>query len=132
VTEIITRDDFDVDLIDVMGSDQSITHAAKVSTLGADSLDTETSVGLINFLMKNRHGTPFEHASMTFRVTAPIFVWREFHRHRIGFSYNEESGRYKQLDPVFYVPSSERNLIQEGKPGHYVYVPGTVQQVVND
>lgn len=63
--------------------------------------------------------TPFEHSAITFLVHAPIFVWREWHRHRIGFSYNEESGRYKTLDPVFYIPDRERPMMKvEGwKPG---------------
>lgn len=63
--------------------------------------------------------TPFEHNSMTFYVRAPIFVWREYHRHRIGFSYNEESGRYKTLDPVFYLPTTDRPMMKvDGwKPG---------------
>ncbi|WP_204268146.1 FAD-dependent thymidylate synthase, partial [Escherichia coli] len=65
--------------------------------------------GLINYLMRDRHGSPFEHNSMTFYVQAPIFVFREFMRHRIA-SYNEESGRYRELRPVFYVPARERNL----------------------
>jgi flavin-dependent thymidylate synthase len=125
-----------------MGGDDMICKAARVSTLGAESLETQESAGLINFLMKNRHGSPFEHGSMTFRISAPIFVWREFMRHRIGFSYNEESGRYKVLDPVFYVPArkfwnSDRNewipgrhLIQVGKPGHYEFEQGTDGQEV--
>ena len=54
--------------------------------------------------MRDRHGSPFEHNSMTFYVQAPIFVFREFMRHRIA-SYNEESGRYRELRPVFYVPA---------------------------
>jgi len=62
---------------------------------------------------------------MTFFVRAPIFVFREWHRHRIGVSINEESGRYSQLKPVFYVPAPERKLMQVGKPGHYEYVEGT-------
>ena len=49
-------------------------------------------------------------------MQAPIFVFREFQRHRIA-SYNEESGRYKELSPVFYVPAPERNLVQTGKTG---------------
>lgn len=125
------RCDVDVDLMQHMGSDSAIVAAAKVSTKGAASVeefDSEAGAGLINFLMKNRHGTPFEHNAMTFFISAPIFVFREFHRHRIGWSYNEESGRYKQLDPVFYVPGSDRNLVQVGKPGHYEYVPGTAAQ----
>ena len=71
--------------------------------------------------------SPFEHNSMTFFVSAPIFVFREFQRHRIA-SYNEESGRYRELRPVFYVPGPERKLVQEGKPGHYVFVDGTSEQ----
>lgn len=78
--------------------------------------------------MKNRHGTSFEHNAMTFYVKAPIAVFREFQRHRIGFSYNEVSGRYKKLDPVFYVPPPERPLVQVGKPGEYKFIPGSDEQ----
>lgn len=123
--------DLTIKLVNSMGDDAAIVAAAKVSTTGVNSLDEmgkPAGTGLINFLMKNRHGTPFEHNSMTFFIKAPIFVFREFHRHRIGWSYNEESGRYKQLDPEFYIPGPERNLIQEGKPGHYIHVPGTAGQ----
>lgn len=126
--EITLRSDFDVDLIDSMGSDEFICKAARVSTLGMASIDSEESAGLINFLMKNRHGTPFEHAVMTFRINAPIFVWREFMRHRIGISYNEQSGRYMEMTPVFYIPDRDRNLVQVGKPGAYVFVPGSEDQ----
>jgi len=125
---IETRSDFDVDLVDSYGSDEMICKAARVSTLGAASIDSVESKGLINFLMSNRHGTPFEHSGMIFRISAPIFVWREYMRHRIGFSYNEESGRYKKLDPVFYVPPMERPLVQVGKPGAYDFVVGTMDQ----
>ncbi|WP_369015917.1 FAD-dependent thymidylate synthase [Actinocrinis puniceicyclus] len=71
--------------------------------------------------------SPFEHNSFTFFVSAPIFVFREFHRHRT-FSFNEESGRYRRLEPVFYVPGPERSLVQEGKPGRYVFTEGTAEQ----
>jgi thymidylate synthase (FAD) len=71
--------------------------------------------------------SPFEHNSMTFYVQAPIFVFREFMRHRIA-SYNEESGRYRQLEPVFYVPGPDRRLVQQGKPGAYEFVDGTPEQ----
>lgn len=125
------RSDMTVELIDHMGNDLSVVKSARIST-GTDlragkTMEAERveAAGLIGFLMKNRHGTPFEHNAFTFRIEAPIFVWREFHRHRIGFSYNEESSRYKQLEPVFYVPAADRNLIQTGKPGHYVFSPGT-------
>jgi thymidylate synthase (FAD) len=77
--------------------------------------------------MKHRHGTPFEHNSFKFRVECPIFVAREFFRHRMA-SYNEESGRYKKLKGVFWVPAPARGLVQEGKPGHYIMKPGTKYQ----
>jgi thymidylate synthase (FAD) len=64
---------------------------------------------------------------MTFFISAPIFVFREFMRHRIA-SYNEESGRYRELKPVFYIPNQARNLIQIGKTGAYEFVPGTDEQ----
>jgi thymidylate synthase (FAD) len=77
--------------------------------------------------MRDRHGSPFEHSVFTFFVKAPIFMWREHFRHRMA-SYNEESGRYKVLEPEFYVPGPERKLIQVGKPGAYEFVDGTPEQ----
>lgn len=127
MTEIRYRSDFDVTLLDVMGDDHRIVQAAKVSTLGADSLAAAESAGLIRYLMSNRHGSPFEHCVMQWMISAPIFVWREFHRHRIA-SYNEESSRYRQLAPVFYVPPAERPLAQVGKPGHYTLEAGAAHQ----
>ena len=111
-----------VELVKHSASDSDVLWAARVSTAGEQSLeesdkDPARSKGLINFLMRDRHGSPFEHNSMTFFVSAPIFVFREFHRHRVGWSYNEESGRYRELQPVFYVPGPDRKLVQEGKPG---------------
>jgi len=97
-----------------MGGDHMVAAAARVSTSGEQALEfakpecLDEIGGLIRYLMKHRHGTPFEHAAMTFFVHAPIFVFREWHRHRVGFSYNEESGRYKVLDPVFWVPKAAR------------------------
>lgn len=130
------KSEMDVSLIDYMGSDYSIVTSARVSTVGdavEESLDMDPKKykGLINFLMRDRHGTPFEHNSLTFRVSAPLFVFYEFHRHRVGWSYNEESARYRELDPVFYVPAVDRNLRQIGKPGAYTFEPGTqIQQHV--
>jgi thymidylate synthase (FAD) len=72
--------------------------------------------------------SPFEHNSMTFLISAPIFVFREFMRHRVGWSYNEESGRYRELQPVFYIPGPDRRLVQVGKAGHYRFEPGTAAQ----
>ncbi|MGN9844080.1 FAD-dependent thymidylate synthase [Nonomuraea sp. H19] len=130
--EMKFRSDMDVELVKSAASDADVLWAARVSTKGEASLaeieaDPQRSKGLINFLMRDRHGTPFEHSSMTFYISAPIFVFREFMRHRT-FSYNEESGRYRKLVPVFYVPGPERKLVQEGKPGKYVFKDGTPEQ----
>lgn len=126
-TELTFRSDFGVVLVDAYGSDLRVCQAARVSTLGADSFDSGESKGLINFLLKNRHGSPFEHIYLTWLITCPIFVWRELMRHRMA-NYNEESGRYKQLEPVFYLPPRHRPLQQFGKTGAYEFVPGTAEQ----
>ncbi len=131
------RSDIAVELVRSNASDADVLFAARVSTQGEKtlegaqdaSLDASKSKGLINYLMRDRHGSPFEHNSMTFYVQAPIFVFREFMRHRIA-SYNEESGRYRELNPVFYVPAPERKLVQQGKPGAYEFVAGTPEQTV--
>jgi len=129
------RSDMTVELVRANASDADVLFAARVSTQGEqtlesaqdESVDASRSKGLINYLMRDRHGSPFEHNSMTFYVQAPIFVFREFMRHRMN-SYNEESGRYRQLNPVFYVPSDDRNLIQVGKAGAYEFHKGTPEQ----
>ncbi len=126
------RSDVTVELVRAAAQDADVLFAARVSTRGEQSLedvdgDAERSGGLIRFLMRDRHGSPFEHNSMTFYVQAPIFVFREFMRHRIA-SYNEESGRYRELRPVFYVPGPDRRLVQQGKPGAYDFVEGTPAQ----
>lgn len=127
-----------VELVQSMGGDNIIVHAARVSTRGkleGDlAVDEKEATGLINYLMKHRHGTPFEHSAATFFVHAPIFVWREWHRHRIGFSYNEESGRYKQLEPVFYVPDRERPMMKvDGwKPGRPKFLQCDDQDVFDN
>ena len=136
MTDIQFRSDVTVELIRSSASDADVLFAARVSTQGeqtlegAQSRDTEVGArdkGLINYLMRDRHGSPFEHTSLTFYVQAPIFVFREFMRHRIA-SYNEESGRYRELRPVFYVPGADRKLIQVGKPGAYDFEDGTAEQ----
>jgi len=132
MSEIIFRDDVTVELVKSSASDADVIWAARVSTAGEQSIeslkdDPEKSAGLINYLARERHGSPFEHTSFTFFISAPIFVFREFMRHRIA-SYNEESGRYRELKPVFYIPSRERKLIQVGKTGHYTFEDGTQEQ----
>jgi thymidylate synthase (FAD) len=126
------RSEVTVELVKASASDSDVVWAARVSTAGEQSIeaagqDPVRSAGLIRYLMRSRHGTPFEHTSLTFLITAPIFVFREFMRHRT-FSYNEESGRYRELKPVFYVPGPDRKLVQQGKPGQYDFLDGTPQQ----
>ena len=120
ISEITVRE------VQRMGGDYMVVAAARVSTSGEEALKYADPAfmegegyGLIKYLMKFRHGTPFEHSAITFFVHAPIFVWREWPRHRFGHSYNEESGRYKQLEPVFYLPPSNRPMfkIDDWKPG---------------
>ena len=130
--EIVFRDDVTVELVKASANDADVIWAARVSTAGEKSLedinsDPARSAGLINYLARERHGSPFEHTSMTFFISAPIFVFREFMRHRIA-SYNEESGRYRELSPVFYIPNKARKLVQTGKTGHYIFVDGTNEQ----
>ena len=132
MSEAIFRSDMSVDLVKHSASDADVIWAARVSTAGEQSLDEidkdpSRSAGLINYLARERHGSPFEHTSMTFFISAPIFVFREFMRHRIA-SYNEESGRYRELQPVFYIPAPERKLIQIGKTGAYEFIDGTQEQ----
>lgn len=112
--EITFTSEITVDEVAVMGNDRRIVEAMLVSTAGLNAEDAAqgSMEGRINYLMARRHGTPFECGALTVRVHAPIKVWREWHRHRVGWSYNEESGRYKDLDPVFYVPPRERLMIR--------------------
>ena len=131
--EIVFRDAMTVELVKSSASDADVIWAARVSTAGETTLEkvgesSERDAGLINYLARERHGSPFEHTSMTFFVSAPIFVFREFMRHRIA-SYNEESGRYRELRPVFYIPNKDRKLVQVGKTGAYTFIDGTPEQL---
>jgi thymidylate synthase (FAD) len=102
-------------------TDLAVVNAARVSFNVSSDEMTERDEGLIRFLMRERHGTPFEHGYFRFIVKAPLFVVREHHRHRAGHSYNEWSGRYSKLDAEFYVPDYVRTQI--GKPGAYSFEP---------
>lgn len=114
-----------VKLDECMASDLSVVNSARVSFAQQQDAMDARGEGLINFLLREQHGTPFEHNSFRFHVRAPLFVVREWQRHRIG-SFNEESGRYSQLERLFYVPDYVRT--QVGKPGAYTFEPvGDVQ-----
>jgi thymidylate synthase (FAD) len=107
-----------------LADDLSVVNAARVS-FGArvDAMD-ERSAGLVRFLMRERHGTPFEHNFFRFHIKAPLFVTREWQRHRVG-SFNERSGRYSELPDEFYVPAAGDVRTQVGKPGAYTFEPLT-------
>ncbi|MGB3330875.1 MAG: FAD-dependent thymidylate synthase [Thermomicrobiales bacterium] len=133
-TDVSFRSSVTVTLMLQVGSDAMICAAAKVSTSPAEALDLardrEASTGLIRYLMRHRHGTPFEHGLMTFYVHAPIFVMREMQRHRIGMSFNEESGRYHTLEPSFWSPPADRplNTPDDYKPARPTFDRGTAEQ----
>jgi len=110
-----------VRLDDAMASDLSVVNGARVSFARHKAEMDESDEGLIRFLMRDRHGTPFEHNAFRFLFKAPLFVVREHHRHRAGHSYNEWSGRYSKMEPEFYVPDNVRT--QVGKPGAYSFEP---------
>lgn len=105
MSEIKVLDNGLVRLVDHMGNDLSIVRAARVSydadwRTGDDAGKDEK---LIRYLMRNRHTSPFEAVVFTFEVKAPMFVLRQWHRHRT-WSYNEVSARYSELPDEFYVP----------------------------
>ncbi len=101
--------------------DIDVVNAARVSFHTEENEMNDKNAGLIKFLMRERHGTPFEHGFFKFRVKAPLFVLREWHRHRVGHSYNEWSARYSRLEPDFYIPKVENVVTQLGKPGNYEF-----------
>jgi len=105
-----------------MADDLSVVNSARVSFGKRSEEITDADRALINFLMRERHGTPFEHNSFRFHIQCPIFVAREWFRHRIG-SFNEFSGRYAEFNPVGYLPEVEEMRTQVGKPGSYTFEP---------
>lgn len=118
-----------VELVETWGSDERIIEAARMSTNGGfvswDPYEghPKGDVGLLAYLWKNDHATPFEMAGLTFEVKCPIIVMREWHRHRVPFGYNEASARYAPLPADDYLPTIER-LMRGG--GHLTKQAGTV------
>jgi thymidylate synthase (FAD) len=111
-----------------LASDLAVVNGARVSFNQESDEMTDRDAGLIRFLVRERHGSPFEHGYFRFLVKAPLFVVREHHRHRAGHSYNEWSGRYSKMDAEFYIPDNVRT--QVGKPGSYSFEP--VDDLVRD
>src|SRR5918998_603249 len=111
-----------VRLDEAMADDLSVVNGARVSFAKHRVEMDDSDAGLIRFLMRERHGTPFEHNAFRFHIRAPIFVAREWFRHRIG-SFNEFSMRYARATDDFYVPAAEAVRSQVGKPGAYSFEP---------
>jgi thymidylate synthase (FAD) len=111
-----------VRLDDVMADDLSVVNGARVSFARRKTEMDASDEGLIRFLMRDRHGSPFEHNAFRFHVRCPIFVAREWFRHRIG-SFNEFSLRYAKATDDFYVPEAADVRTQVGKPGAYRFEP---------
>jgi thymidylate synthase (FAD) len=111
-----------VRLDDAMASDLSVVNSARVSFGRRKEEMDESDEGLVRFLMRDRHGTPFEHNAFRFHIRAPIFVVREWMRHRVG-SFNEFSMRYAKATSDFYVPEADDVRSQVGKPGAYSFEP---------
>ena len=103
-----------------MADDLSVVNGARVSFARHKEEMDDSDEGLIKFLMRDRHGTPFEHNSFRFHIRAPIFVAREWFRHRVG-SFNEFSMRYAKATDEFYVPEPDDVRTQVGKPGSYSF-----------
>ena len=97
----------EVELIDRMGDDYRILQSARVSTGGSAQKGNKEDRGLIRYLYKNQHLSPFEQVQFTFRIKCPIFVARQWFRHR-AFSYNEYSGRYSKMIEDMYLPEEFR------------------------
>ncbi|HET9673393.1 MAG TPA: FAD-dependent thymidylate synthase [Gaiellaceae bacterium] len=105
-----------------MADDLSVVNSARVSFGRRVTELADADAGLIRFLMRERHGTPFEHNSFRFHVRCPIFVAREWFRHRVG-SFNEFSMRYARATDDFYLPEPDDVRTQVGKPGAYSFEP---------
>jgi thymidylate synthase (FAD) len=111
-----------VRLDEAMADDLSVVNGARVSFAKHKTEMDDSDAGLIRFLMRERHGTPFEHNAFRFHIRAPIFVAREWFRHRVG-SFNEFSMRYARATDDFYIPAPEDVRSQVGKPGAYSFEP---------
>ena len=97
--------DISVELLEHMGSDLDVVNDARVSFDKIHYIfDDEDDTGLIEYLAKNDHWSPFAHSKIKFRVKAPLFVARQLHKHHVGFDVNEVSRKYVDSEPEFYMP----------------------------
>ena len=106
-----------VELVDFMGSDLSVVNAARVSFGKKHDTLTQGDKGLIKFLAKHNHWTPFGHATLSYHIEAPIFVARLLVKHQTGLVWNEVSRRYIESTPEFWYPEHYRGKAEDKKQG---------------
>jgi thymidylate synthase (FAD) len=106
-----------VSLIDFMGTDLSVVNAARVSFAKESKEFSDKDEKLINYLAKHNHWSPFGHASLQFRIKAPIFVARQLVKHQVGLVWNEVSRRYVDDEPEFFIPEQWRSRPENSKQG---------------
>ena len=123
-----------VDLVDYYGYDLRVANAAKVSFGNRALMMTEKEEKLITYLAKNKHLSPFRQCAMTFRIKMPIFVMRQFVRHRVGVEINEASLRYREAaSEDWYTPTEFRMQSANNKQGSDgVLAPDLQKRFLND
>lgn len=116
--EIKVLDKGFVRLIDHMGSDLSVVNAARVSFGKVKATFEDSDAKLVDYLAEHEHTSPFRHTALTLHVKAPIFVFRQWMKHRIGSEFNEISGRYVEFpEDEFFVPATFRQQAKVNKQG---------------
>ncbi len=128
ITEKVILDYGFVRLVDFMGGDAAVVQAARVS-FGKSASDDERDRKLVHFLLANHHETPFEHSVFKFHVKCPIFVARQWFRHRMA-SYNEISGRYTAMSEEFHLPENLRT--QKSRNYQYELVESATNQTLRE
>ena len=129
MTDIEFSSQMGVELIEAWGSDAKVAQSARVSTLGLDN-NRKRVAGLVKALWRDGHYSPFESSGMTVAFDVPMFVRDQLVRHK-SFSFSVKSLRYSEASPKFYVPGTERPLVQVGKALDYRREPGTPKQRTN-
>ena len=106
-----------IELVDIMGNDLTVVNAARVSYSKTKKSFDISDEKLIKYLAEHNHWSPFAHASLQFRIKAPIFVARQLVKHQIGLTWNEVSRRYVDFPPELYKPDIWRGRPKNSKQG---------------
>lgn len=129
MSDVQMSSEMTVNYVKGSAADDDVIMAAQASVLGKNDprFREADPKPFINSLMKHQHGSPFEHNSMTFFAKVPVFVAREWFRHRIS-SFNEYSGRYSEMLPEFWTPPQDRKMINVGSSMRPQMAPGSPLQ----